>query len=76
MEKLTILRMFFYFPLFGLLLPDVGVLISRVPGRVPMEHLAIEMALVICILICTAAISYGKKRIQRHDDEANEAFYS
>ena len=76
MEKLIILRMFFCFPLFGLILPDAGVLLSKNPGQIPLAHVAIEMALIFCILLCTAAISYGKKRIQNEIDKTNEASFS
>lgn len=76
MEKLIILRMFFCFPLFGLLLPDAGVLLSNNPGRVPESHLMIELALIICISFCTAAIFYNKKRNQNETDNTNEASFS
>lgn len=76
MEKLIILRMFFYFPLFGLLLPDVGVLLAKTPGSVPLIHVGIEIGLIFCILICTAAIVIIKKRNSDTGDRTNEAFYS
>ncbi|WP_183560937.1 hypothetical protein [Mucilaginibacter sp. SP1R1] len=66
MEKLIILRMFFCFPLFGLLLPDAGILLSNNQGRIPLIHFGIEMALIFCILICTAAMAYGKRRSANH----------
>ena len=75
MEKLIILRMFFCFPLFGLLLPDAGVLLSKNQGHIPLIHVAIEISLILCILICTAAITYGKKRNQAHANKTNEASY-
>jgi len=73
MEKLIILRMFFCFPLVGLLLPDVGILLSNYPGKVPVIHVVIEVTLLVCIALCTAAIKYGKKRNQ---NRANEASFS
>ena len=76
MEKLIILRMFFCFPLFGLLLPDAGILLSKNQGRIPMTHVIIELSLVFCILLCTAVIAYNKKRNQHHADEHNEASYT
>ncbi|MEN0053655.1 MAG: hypothetical protein AAGC65_08295 [Mucilaginibacter sp.] len=72
MEKLTILRMFFCFPLFGLLLPDAGVLLSKSPEHIPMIHFFIEVALIFCVLICTAAIAY-KKRHQSQVSKTVEA---
>ena len=75
MKKLIILRMFFCFPLFGMLLPDAGTLLSKNPARVPLTHVIIEVSMLFCILLCTAAIFYGKKRIQNHADKANEASY-
>lgn len=71
MEKLIILRMFFCFPLVGLLLPDAGILLSNYPGKVPVIHVIIEVALLICIALCTAAITYGKKRNQARTNEAS-----
>jgi hypothetical protein len=73
MEKLIILRMFFCFPLFGLLLPDAGIFLKN-QGHIPLIHVAIETSLVLCILICTAAIAY-KKRHQNHENKPNEASY-
>lgn len=64
MEKLIILRMFFCFPLFGLLLPDAGVLLSKSADSIPLSHVGIEIGLIFCILICTAIITYNKKRGQ------------
>ena len=75
MEKLIILRMFFCFPLAGLLLPDAGILLSGNPGHIPLIRLGIEIGLIFCILICTVAIAYGKKRNQNISDKKNEASY-
>jgi hypothetical protein len=72
MEKLIILRMFFCFPLFGLILPDAGVLLSKTQGHIPMIHFIIEVALIFCILICTTVILY-KKRHQTDVRKANRA---
>jgi len=71
MEKLIILRMFFCFPLVGLLLPDAGILLSNFPGKVPVVHVVIEVTLLLCISLCTAAIAYGKKRNQAQTNEAS-----
>lgn len=76
MEKLIILRMFFCFPLFGLLLPDAGIFLSSNSGRIPPIRLGIEIGLILCILICTAAITYGKKRNQIMQGKENGASYS
>ncbi len=76
MEKLIILRMFFCFPLFGLLLPDAGLLITGNPVHIPVIRLGIEIGLIICILICTAVITYGKKRDQDIANKTNEASFS
>lgn len=76
MEKLIILRMFFYFPLFGLLLPDAGILLSKNQGHIPLGHVVIEISAVLCILICTAIIAHNKKRSQNHTDKTNEASYT
>jgi len=75
MEKLIILRMFFCFPLFGMLLPDAGILLLKNPERVPLTHVVIEVSMLFCILVCTAAISYTKKRNQNHANKANEASF-
>jgi hypothetical protein len=74
MEKLIILRMFFCFPLFGLLLPDAGILLTKNQGHIPTVHFIIEVALIFCILICTAAIAY-KKRHQNHVSKTNGASF-
>lgn len=56
--------MFFCFPLFGLLLPDAGILLTKNAGSIPLSHIGIEIGLIFCILVCTAVITYGKKRGQ------------
>lgn len=76
MEKLIILRMFFCFPLFGLILPDAGVLLSNNAGHVPVSHMVIELALIACIAFCSAAIFYIKRRNQNGVGNANEASFS
>jgi hypothetical protein len=76
MEKLTILRMFFCFPFFGLLLPDTGLILTGSPIHVPLIRIGIEIGLLVCILLCTAAITYGKKRGQGMQDKTNEASFS
>ncbi len=76
MEKLIILRMFFCFPLFGILLPDAGILISNGSSHIPMIHFIIETFSIFCILICSAIIFYNKRRDQNHTDKTNEASYS
>jgi len=75
MEKLIILRMFFCFPLFGLLLPDAGILISNSPGHIPPVHLIIETSAIFCILVCTAIIFYNKRKEQNQANKTNEASY-
>ena len=74
MEKLTILRMFFCFPLLGFLVPDAGIFLSKNQGDIPMIHFIIEVALGFCILICTAVIAY-KKRHQNHVSKTNGASF-
>lgn len=62
MEKLIILRIFFYFPLVGLLLPDAGVWFSNRTVRIPFTHLLMEGPLIIFIAICSVMIKILKKR--------------
>ena len=76
MEKLIILRMFFCFPLFGLILPDAGVLLSNNAGHVPVSHMVIELGLIVCISFCSAAIFYIKRRNQNGVGNTNEASFS
>lgn len=71
MEKLIILRMFFCFPLFGLILPDAGVLLSNTAGRVPVGHLIIELVLILCISFCSAVIFYKKRNQNNTGNEAS-----
>jgi hypothetical protein len=62
MEKLIILRMFLCFPLFGSILPEVGIWLSNRSEGIPLIHLIIEATLLIFVAICSLRIYILKKR--------------
>jgi hypothetical protein len=69
MEKLIILRIFFCFPLVGLLLPDAGIWLSNRAVHIPLSHLLMEGPLIIFIAICSVMINVLKKRENNPVDE-------
>jgi hypothetical protein len=62
MEDLIIFRIFMAFPLIGLLIPDLGGLLSNTKSEVTATHLIIEITLLISILTLTAGIMYFKRK--------------
>jgi len=73
MEKLVIFRMFLCFPLAGVLVPDVIVLLSGTSPGIPNVHLAVELALITLILLFSAVIYYKKKN---GNSSGNETSFS
>ena len=63
MDNLIIFRLFLSFPLIGLLIPDLGSLLSNTKGYVSASHLITEATLMICILVCSSGIVYAKRRL-------------
>lgn len=70
MEELVIFRLFMAFPVIGLLIPDIGLLLSdyRI-SRIPSTHLIIEITLAISIAICTWGITHLKRKEERKPDQ-------
>jgi len=62
MEKLIIFRMFLCFPLFGSILPDIGIWLSSRTETIPLIHLIIETTLLISVVICSIRIYILKKK--------------
>jgi hypothetical protein len=62
MEKLIIFRMFLCFPLFGSILPDIGIWLSSRTETIPLLHLIIETTLLISVAICSVRIYILKKK--------------
>ncbi|WP_143014200.1 hypothetical protein [Mucilaginibacter pineti] len=60
MEELAIFRIFAYFPLAGLLLPDISSLLVQSSVYIPYSHIYIEAFLLLSIAICTAGIWYAE----------------
>jgi len=72
MEKLVIFRMFLYFPLAGVLVPDTMVVLSGTFQSIPITHLSVELVLITLILLCSAMIYYKK----RNGNSSNETSFS
>jgi uncharacterized membrane protein len=73
MEKLVIFRMFLCFPLAGVLVPDAMVVLSGTSLNIPTVHLAVELALIILISLCSAVIYYKKRN---RNSPGNETSFS
>lgn len=69
MENLVILRMFFCFPLAGLLVPDAIIVLSEKPNRIPVKHLIIELLLIALISLCSAVIYYKRRNRKSPEDQ-------
>jgi len=71
MEKLVIFRMFLCFPLAGVLVPDAMVVLSGTSPIIPAVHLAVELALITLISLCSAVIYYKKKNVNSPRNETS-----
>jgi hypothetical protein len=63
MDNLIIFRLFISFPLIGLLIPDLGSLLSNTKGYVPASHLITEVTLITCVMVCSVGIMYFKRKL-------------
>jgi hypothetical protein len=63
MERLVFFRLFLAFPLIGVAIPDLGYIL---PGfrfsLIPVPHLIIESAIIICMIVCSFVIRYFKRK--------------
>lgn len=55
--------MFLAFPLIGLLIPDLGGLLSNTKSAISATHLIVESTLLISIMVITAGIMYFKRKL-------------
>ncbi|GAA3994491.1 hypothetical protein [Mucilaginibacter dorajii] len=62
MEELLIFRIFAAFPLFGLLLPDLSLLLVSPHRQIPDDHIYIEFFLLLSEFICTVGLWYAQKQ--------------
>ena len=63
MEDIIKFRIFLSFPLFGLLIPDLGLFLTGASASaMPVTHLIIAATLLICIVILSVGITYYKRK--------------
>ncbi|RVT99788.1 hypothetical protein EOD41_15205 [Mucilaginibacter limnophilus] len=64
MEDIIKFRIFLSFPLFGLLIPDMGLYLTGASASfaMPGTHIIIVVTLLICIAVLTAGITYYKRK--------------
>lgn len=74
MEELLIFRLFLAFPIIGLLIPDIGLLLSgyRI-SLIPATHLIIEATLSVCIIICSVWTMHIKRKEERKHAKDNQS---
>jgi hypothetical protein len=56
MKELLIFRIFALFPFVGILIPDMANALNSSLLFIPATHIIVEIALSICIVICSAGI--------------------
>lgn len=62
MEKITILRIFAWFPLIGMLGPDIVAKLTSKAYRIPTYHIVAELVLAVLIAVLSAVIfKYNRK---------------
>jgi hypothetical protein len=74
MEDIVKFRIFLSFPLFGLLIPDVGLYLTNASAfAMPITHVIIMVTLLICIGVLTAGIALHKRKhgITSNSNNAN-----
>lgn len=63
MKELLIFRIFALFPFIGILIPDAATAVDSSLSAIPAAHIIVEITLLICITICSAAIWIDENRI-------------
>ncbi|RYY35182.1 MAG: hypothetical protein EOP46_10900 [Sphingobacteriaceae bacterium] len=74
MEDIIKFRIFLSFPLFGLLIPDLGLYLTGASAfAMPATHVIIMVTLLMCISVLTAGITLYKRKhgISANSDNAN-----
>lgn len=62
MERITILRIFAWFPLIGMLGPDMVAKLTSKAYRLPTYHIIVEISLAVLIVVLSVFITrYNRK---------------
>lgn len=63
MEDIVKFRIFLSFPLFGLLIPDLGLFLTGAFAfAMPVTHIIIAVTLLTCIAVLTVGLAYYKRK--------------
>ncbi|RYZ93683.1 MAG: hypothetical protein EOP47_29280 [Sphingobacteriaceae bacterium] len=63
MEDIINFRIFLSFPLFGLLIPDMGLFLTGASASaLPVTHIIISVTLLICIAVLSIGIMMHKRK--------------
>lgn len=60
MKELLIFRIFALFPLIGTLVPDTANALHTSLSSIPVEHVIVDITLLISIAICSVGIFFSK----------------
>jgi hypothetical protein len=56
MKELSIFRIFAFFPLIGIVIPDIATGLHLTFSVISTEHIIVDITLSVCVLICSLGI--------------------
>lgn len=62
MKELYIFRIFAFFPLIGIMVPDVTTALHASFSAIAKGHIIIDVTLLVCVAICSAGILYAESK--------------
>lgn len=62
MKELYIFRIFTFFPLIGIFVPDIATAFHNSISAIPKGHVIVDVTLLTCIMVCSIGIAYAEKK--------------
>lgn len=62
MKELYIFRIFAFFPLIGILVPDIATVLHGSISAISKDHIIVDATLLTCVVICSIGIGYAQKK--------------
>jgi len=62
MKELYIFRIFALFPLIGIVIPDIATGLHVSFSAISIEHIIVDITLLICVCVCSLGIWYNEYR--------------
>jgi hypothetical protein len=69
MKELVIFRIFALFPFIGILIPDLASKFDSFSSRISTDHIIIDVALSICIALCSIGIWRREHKQLKNSEE-------